>query len=286
VKRVLIIVNAEKEKAASLGARIAGTLEERGWEAVTFPLGPGLPGKFPAGDFAIALSLGGDGTVLHAARALAPGGAPVLAVNLGGRGFLADTPPERWLPAFEAWERGEAHQSRRLMLGYALLRGGAEIADGCCVNDLVISASGIAKLIRLSVDGQGIRPGGYRADGLIFATPTGSTAYSAAAGGPILDPEMEALLLTPICPSSLSNRPLVLPPDEILTVKVEANQRSGVLLNVDGQETRPLEEGDEIRIFRSPFSAFLVATERRSFYNVLRTKLNWTGDIDPGGNHA
>jgi NAD+ kinase len=119
--------------------------------------------------------------------------------------------------------------------------------------------------------------GQFRSDGLIVATPTGSTAYSVAAGGPILEPEMEAIIINPICPFTLSNRPIVLPPRETVIVEVEKEQRSGVLLTVDGQVTEPLEPGDRIYVREAPYQAQLVASGRIAFYQALRTKLAWSG---------
>jgi NAD+ kinase len=160
------------------------------------------------------------------------------------------------------------------------------------LNDAVISALGIAKLISLKVEseftavpGSGaaepakelIQLGQYRSDGLIVATPTGSTAYSAAAGGPILDPELAAMIINPICPFSLSSRPMVVPAHERVIVELEGVQRSGILLTLDGQVTESLEPLDRIFITRSAKDVLLIASDRRGFYNALRTKLNWSG---------
>jgi NAD+ kinase len=129
-----------------------------------------------------------------------------------------------------------------------------------------------------------MRLGQYRSDGLIVATPTGSTAYSVAAGGPILEPEMEAFIINPICPFTLSNRPLVMPARERVFVELEAEQRSGILLTLDGQVTEALEPEDRISICRAPYAARLIASDRRVFYTALRTKLNWSGVL--GGSDA
>ncbi|MCL2479938.1 MAG: NAD(+)/NADH kinase, partial [Treponema sp.] len=139
---------------------------------------------------------------------------------------------------------------------------------------------GIAKIIKLKVfasdgDFKYLSLGQYHSDGLIMATPTGSTAYSVAAGGPILDPEMEAIILNPICPFTLSYRPMVLPSHETLIVEVEQEQRSDVLLTVDGQVTEALEPGDRVFVSRAPWPGILVASDRAVFYNALKTKLSW-----------
>jgi NAD+ kinase len=208
---------------------------------------------------------------------MAPLGVPVFPVNLGTLGFIAAIHPEEWLEVFENWMERKARLSRRLMLDTVVKRGEKEVLRGSCLNDVVISASGIAKIIRLRVSSGDMPLGEYRSDGLIVATPTGSTAYSVAAGGPILDPELEALIINPICPFTLSHRPMVLPAGETVVVEVEAEQRSGVLLTVDGQVTEPLEPGDKIYIAKAPLPALLVASGRDSFYQALRTKLSWMG---------
>jgi NAD+ kinase len=169
------------------------------------------------------------------------------------------------------------------MLAISVERGRAPVMDNTCLNDAVISATGIAKLIKLEVRsnilrGEQVDLGFYHCDGLIVATPTGSTAYSLAAGGPILDPEMEAIILNPICPFTLSNRPLVLHSSQELEITVADEQRSGVLLTVDGQDTFSLECGDKIRIKQAPWQALLISADRHSYYSALRTKLSWSGD--------
>jgi NAD+ kinase len=182
------------------------------------------------------------------------------------------------------------------MLEVKVERRGKPPADFSCLNDAVIAASGIAKLVRLQVDaetdspegrGESIRLGPYRSDGLIVSTPTGSTGYSVAAGGPIIDPEMEAVIINPICPFTLSNRPVVVPADKRVIVEVEEEQRSAVLLTMDGQITQPLEPGDRISITKAPYQAKLIESDREVFYRALRTKLNWSqGGFNGEGSNA
>jgi NAD+ kinase len=165
------------------------------------------------------------------------------------------------------------------MLEATVNRENRELFRLSCLNDIVISASGNAKMIRLQVFSHVresvMRLGQYRSDGLIIATPTGSTAYSVAAGGPVMDPELETVIINPICPFTLSNRPIVLPSKETLIVEVEQEQRSGVLLSVDGQVTEPLEPGDRVYISPSSRHAILIASDRCAFYQALRRKLSW-----------
>jgi NAD+ kinase len=221
---------------------------------------------------------------------MAPLGVPIIPVNLGTLGFIAAVHPGEWKDTFEKWRQGKAAVSRRFMLDVSVERGGGRLALGPCLNDTVISASGIAKIIRLNVESElpaivgenseFIRLGQYRSDGLIVATPTGSTAYSVASGGPILEPEMEAIIINPICAFTLSNRPIVLPPRETVIVEVEREQRSGVLLTIDGQVTQTLEPGDRICLREAPYQAQLVASGRIAFYRALRTKLSWSGVME------
>jgi NAD+ kinase len=282
VKRALLIVNLHKTNARILAEKITGELRQKNIEVTSFSY-EGISEFHPDARYDICFSLGGDGTVLYAARTVAPRGIPILPINLGSLGFIAAVPPGEWAEVFDRWSRGDAPISRRLMLEITVERRGRIVARSACLNDGVISASGIAKLIRLQVASEmafprdHIRIGHFRSDGLIVATPTGSTAYSVAAGGPILDPEIEAVIINPICPFTLSNRPMVIPAHETITVEVEEEQRSGVLLTADGQVTEPLEPKDRIFIQKAPYQALLVASDREFFYRVLRSKLNWSG---------
>jgi NAD+ kinase len=282
IKRAALFVNFLKKDAGNLADEIREKLTGRGIEAVSFSSESAVEPE-AAGTCDAAFTLGGDGTVLYAARAMAPLGVPIIPVNLGTLGFIAAVPPGDWALVLDKWTAGTADISRRLMLEVDVDRRGKIVKRGVCLNDVVISASGIAKLIRLQVlseipPARGlIRLGRYRSDGLIAATPTGSTAYSMAAGGPILDPEMEALIINPVCPFTLSHRPLVLPARDTVILEVEREQRSGVLLTIDGQVTEALEPGDRIFLRQAPYQALLVFSDRNAFYKALRTKLNWSG---------
>jgi NAD+ kinase len=283
IKKFLLLVNLNKTNARILAEEMEKEFRRRNVEVVSFTFDNGA--RFDKQDgFDIAFSLGGDGTVLSAARIMAPLDIPILPINFGTLGFIAAVPPDEWEEVFSRWVQGRADISQRLMLEFSVERRDAVVVRGSCLNDVVISASGIAKVIRLQVEtlfpGGSIRLGHYRSDGLIVATPTGSTAYSVAAGGPILDPEIEAIIINPICPFTLSNRPIVVPAHETVVVEVETEQRSAVLLTIDGQVTEALEPNDRIYIRRSPYFARLIASDRKEFYKVLRTKLSWSGGPD------
>jgi NAD+ kinase len=282
MKRAALFVNKLKKDAGNLAEQISAKLRGRNIEVVFFSpenaVEPAVTGVYDA-----AFTLGGDGTVLYAARAMAPLGVPIIPVNLGTLGFIAAVPSDAWALVLDKWIAGTADISRRLMLSVEVERRGKTVKTGACLNDVVVSASGIAKLIRLQVlseilpDRGFIHLGQYRSDGLIAATPTGSTAYSMAAGGPILDPEMEAVIINPVCPFTLSHRPLVLPARDTVVIEVDKVQRSGVLLTIDGQVTEALEPGDRIFLRQAPYQARLVFSNRDAFYKALRTKLNWSG---------
>jgi len=279
-KKVILLVNIHKKNAQQLAGEIQAELEKRGAEVTFFPF-DGKPKKLPQGKWDIAFSLGGDGTVLYTARNLAPLGVPILPVNLGNLGFIAEINKEDWLDVFLKWEKGEITPAHRCMLEISVERKSKIIMNESCLNDAVISYSEKAKLIKLNVHiNKDTALGSYRCDGLVIATPTGSTAYSMAAGGPILDPEMEAMILNPICPFSLSNRPFVLPSRQTLTITVADEQRSEVLLTVDGQDTFPLECQDIICIKQAAFNAELIFNGSSMYYQALRTKLFWSGDAN------
>ena len=282
VRRAILFINPKKKRVRDLRDEVLRELTYLNIQADFFSF-KGKPDFSTEAGYDVAICLGGDGTVLSAARTISPLGIPIFPVNLGTFGFIAGVEPSEWRDVFESWLKGKAAYSRRLMLETSVERDGKELLKGCCLNDIVVSASGIAKIINLRVYGSEagragfVKLGSYRSDGLIVSTPTGSTAYSAAAGGPIVDPELEALILNPICPFTLSNRPMVLPAGETVMVEVGKEQRSGVLLTVDGQVTEKLKSCDKVILKKAPYSCLLIASDRNGFYQSLRKKLNWSG---------
>jgi NAD+ kinase len=279
LRRTLIVVNPDKDDAASVLEEVRSFLSLRSVESeVVSHSGEGE--VFPPGDFDLLFSLGGDGTVLFSARLAAPRGIPIFPINLGRLGFIAEIGRGEWESCLECYLAGTIKPTERLMLAIEVLRGRETIAKEIALNDAVVSASGIAKIITLKVELSGVPLGGYRADGVIVSTPTGSTAYSLAAGGPILNPTLEAMLINPICAFSLSNRPLVVPDTELIEIKVDRRQRSAVNLTVDGQVLVALEPEDIVRISASPFRARILPAGKLLFYDVLRAKLNWSGGHD------
>ena len=222
-------------------------------------------------DFLVVL--GGDGTLLSAARAVAPLNIPILGVNLGSLGFLTEVPLDELYPTLRAVDAKECEIEVRSMIHARLLRDGQQLADAHALNDVVISKTTIARLASFDIYVNGAYVSNYRGDGLIVSTPTGSTAYSLAAGGPILVPQVDALEITPICPHSLSHRPLVVQDSAEIEIKVQS-ATDEAFLSIDGQVGVPVAEGDKLVCCKSPYHTQLLRL-RKSFFEVLRTKLKW-----------
>lgn len=217
--------------------------------------------------------LGGDGTLLSMARAVGDLGVPLLGINLGGLGFLTATTLDELLPAMEALLAGAMAVEERMMLSARLVRGGQVVGEYVALNDVVITKSAMSRIIDLAVSVDGRHATAYRADGLIISTPTGSTAYNLSAGGPILFPTMDAVVLTPIAPHTLSNRPIVLPGAQRIDVTLRVEQE--VMLTMDGQVGVPLREGDTVEVGKARARIRLMRFEQKDFFSVLRTKLKW-----------
>jgi NAD+ kinase len=275
--RVLIIANLEKESAESVADSLAVTFASLGIESESYFYkgGPDGPPKAEGAD--LVVSLGGDGTVLYAARVAAPLGIPILPINLGRLGFIAEIGVGEWPSARASGVQGDLPISERLMLAVEAWRDGHRVASYCAMNDATVSAQGIAKLLGFGINLGASTLVRYRADGVIVATPTGSTAYNLAAGGPVLHPEMEAMIVNPVCPFTLSNRPLVVPADEAVEITMEEGRRTGAMLTIDGQETFTLRSGDRIRVSGAPQKARIHVSKGFAFYELLRSKLAWSG---------
>lgn len=226
----------------------------------------------------IIVVLGGDGTMLSAARLSCEKGIPLLGVNLGGLGFLTEVYKEDLYSAMERILAGKCPFQERMMLSTGIYRQGEKIAEYTALNDVVINKGALARIIDLHTSINDHYVTEYRADGLIVSTPTGSTAYCLSAGGPIVHPAAECIVLTPICPHTLTNRPIVLPEDS----EVEVSLRSpgeDVFLTLDGQVGFSLKQNDVVKISNSPHKTTLLMPCERNYYDVLRTKLKWAGGL-------
>ncbi len=222
----------------------------------------------------LMLVLGGDGTMIATARMLGDIEVPVMGVNYGGLGYLAEFPLEELFSALEAILAGDYKVQERLMLTVELRRGEELITKNRVLNDVVVNKSALARIIEIETYLNNQFLNRFRADGLIVSTPTGSTAYNLSAGGPIIFPSMNAIVITPICPFTLSNRPIVVPDDSVIEVRLMTKNEE-VALTLDGQVGFPLQAGDRALIRKSNATFNLVQPANRNYFDVLRDKLKW-----------
>ncbi len=281
IKVVGIVSKPRSELAARLVPEMISWLEQRGigvrLDIETAAYG-GRADSVPrdtvpeASDLVIVL--GGDGTLLSAARAIGGRDIPLFAVNLGGLGFLTAIKIDELYPQLERALTGEFRMERRRMLHCELIRDGRRVAEYEALNDMVLTKAEIARMIDLEVQVNGRFVCVYKADGLIIATPTGSTAYSLSAGGPIVYPTVAALALTPICPHTLTNRPVILHEECVIEV-INRSEDNVTYFTVDGQVGGLLMRGDTVACRRSENSISLVQPPEMMFFDVLREKLKW-----------
>lgn len=287
ISRVGIVAKSHLRAATPHLVEIGAWLHARGiqpvFETATAGLMPPAAGRLVADKTAlvqevdIVVVLGGDGTLLSVADAIGASGSgiPMLGVNFGSLGFLTEVTLPELYPSLDAALSGRAHIEDRMMLQSTTFRGGAAFADHIALNDVVITKGARSRMIDLSVSVGGEFVTRVKADGLIVATPTGSTAYNLAAGGPIVQPNMNALLLTPIAPHTLTNRPIVIPADSPVRVQPLMEDRDEVHITFDGQAGFELQPGDDIRICRAERVLRLIRPSTRSYFEVLREKLKW-----------
>ena len=263
-------------------ARLAAFLAARGHrvildaETAEFTPLPGYPTASTADIGAhatLAIVVGGDGTMLSIARQLAPFDIPLIGVNQGRLGFLTDIALSDMEPALSAMLDGAYVEETRTLLDTKLLRGDGQCERSLALNDVVVNKSAISRLVEfdLYIDGNFVFQ--YKADGVIIATPTGSTAYSLAAGGPVLMPSVDAFVVTPVCPHSLTHRPLVVMETSQIELRVETGEEQA-FLSIDGQIGLPVQQGDRVLCQRAGHKVKLMRI-RRTFFDVLRNKLKW-----------
>ena len=221
----------------------------------------------------LILVLGGDGTILRAARPAAIYGKPILGMNLGQLGFMAEAEMADCESILDALSSGSYHIEKRMMLDAEVLRDGKAMGRSVALNDMAVAKSAFARMIHLEVQINGEFVNHYAADGLLISSPTGSTAYSLSAGGPVIQPDMECLLVTPICPHTLNSRPIVTNPCAEVEVEVQDKDRN-MQLTADGQETVELQDGDRIRIHKSNRITQLICLPGSGFFHLLRSKLS------------
>jgi len=281
IKTVAIVSKPDRPELAEVLPQLCKRLKEHGYSVVMDNESAGYyPGQLAMArdEFAqlapdLVLVLGGDGTLLSASRAVASSGTLILGINLGTLGFLTEVQLSGLYPALDAIEKGDYLVDSRSMLSCSLLRNGSTLTTHVALNDLVVSKSAIARLnsFQLFVDSEFVSS--YKADGLIIATPTGSTAYSLGAGGPILKPDVQAFLITPVSPHGLTHRPVVVRDTVVIEIRVNTGQEQAYL-SLDGQVGMPVQEGDLVRCVKAEHPAKLLRFQK-TFFEVLSTKLKW-----------
>lgn len=278
-----VIGNARYEGLAAILTRVAETAARHRVslrsEAELASLWPEPPAPLDDEPVDAMLTFGGDGTLLRAARLLEGCEVPILGVNLGRVGFLTAATRDDYGEAVEALLTGRCRIEPRQALASAIEgRNGARSELPTALNDVVVHKSGVARMIRLDVAVDGERIGPYSADGLIVTTPTGSTAYSLSAGGPVVAPGVEGMLLTPICAHTLAVRPFVIPATALLTIEAAARWHEQLLVSVDGQQVTELEEGERVVLRRADHQVHLAYLAGTSYFTRLRRTLRW-GDL-------
>ena len=280
IKRVVIVYRRETPRAAKLACEVATWLTEKKLKVFSLPdqkvkLGKNSfvkKGKPSEADLVVVL--GGDGTYLEAVHFLGSVKVPILGVNLGSLGFLTETRQEDLYPNLLATLEGKMEMRPRAMLHVTLRRKGKVVFDETALNDVVIERGSHPHLIEMAVHSDKMLVSTLKADGLIIASPTGSTAYNLAAGGPVLHPEVKALMVTPICPHSLTSRPILLPDNVKLSLRmVDEPQRAH--LTVDGQKYQFVSNDDEVIVARAPYDHFVLRKPSHNFFNLLRDKMKF-----------
>jgi NAD+ kinase len=281
MKTVAIISKPAKEELKRIAPELISSLQKKGYRVIFDP----ETAVYTKGEAvnrsdlaehqpAFVIVLGGDGTLLAAARAVARVDVPILGVNLGSLGFLTEVPLDELYSSLDALEAGNAQRDPRSMLACRLLRQEKTIGEYVALNDVVITKSAIARMAEVEVTVDKTFVASYKADGVIVSTPTGSTAYSLAAGGPVLEPSVDAFVITPVSPHALTNRPLVVK-DSAEIVLVVTSPTEEAYLTVDGQIGVPLLQGDRVVCRRSEHRIQLLRASKRTFFEVLRAKLKW-----------
>jgi NAD+ kinase len=284
MRKVALVINTDKPLALEAGEAIIAWLEGRGIQPAIQAeaalklnrLDLALPAGAAWGEAELLVVLGGDGTLIRAAKAVAPYGVPVLGINTGHLGFLTELENGEIFEHLDRFLARDYRIEERVMLTARVERQGRVLVEMTALNDAVISKGPRARLVHLGVDVGATRVARYPADGVIVATPTGSTAYSLSAGGPIVEPTVDCLLVTPICPHTINSRTIVVGGREQVSVTI-LESPGEVGLSADGSDPFPLFPGDVVHVRRAPFAARLVRRHSYHFYDVLRRKL-----ADPG----
>jgi NAD+ kinase len=267
-RRVGIVHKLSSKEAAETAVLVSRFLRARGIEVTSDEAEIGKSAE-------LVLVLGGDGTLIHAATVLQDRAVPILGVNMGNLGFMTEVPQSELYTALEEVLAGSARVSERMKLRVHLHRNGTHerAVDMEVLNDVVIAKGALSRMVEMEIRCSGAFVSTLRGDGLIVATPTGSTAYALAAAGPIMYPTMRGVILAPICPHTLTQRPLVVPDAE--NIEIWLKNDSEVYLTLDGQKGLKLERGDRVQVKQSQNRVLLVRNPRMDFFGILRAKLRW-----------
>ena len=276
IRSVGIVVKPDHAEARATAVELSAWLTGRGIMEVRDPVSAGdvRPVNRQTLDVDLVVVLGGDGTMISTARLVGDKDVLVLGINYGSLGYLTDFRIEEMFPAIDAILAGQYEIDRRVMLDAEHWREDQKLAVGRVLNDVVINKAALARIIEIDVRLNDLFVNSFRADGLIVSTPTGSTAYNLSAGGPIVYPSMNAVVLTPICPFTLTNRPIVVPDHAAISLTLD-NENEGVVLSLDGQTGYPMRAGDRVLIRKSATTFNLVQPANRNYFDVLRDKLKW-----------
>jgi NAD+ kinase len=283
IKKVGIVANVEKENIAEFAASLEKWLEDRKIKVfleANIAAAVGKSGGFKMEDLASRVDLiavlGGDGTMLRTARYVAHRDVPIVGINMGTFGYLTEVNLNETYAALELILKGDFLTEKRMMLDVKIRRGNKLIGSGIVLNDVVINRGNLSRIVELetTIDGHYLTT--YKSDGLIISTPTGSTAYSLSAGGPIVFPGKDLIIINPICPHTLTNRPIIFPEKSDLQIVLRSKE-SGATITLDGQESYRITAGDLMIVRKSKFVTRLVLSPHRSYGEILRSKLGWGG---------
>ncbi|MBU1183749.1 MAG: NAD(+)/NADH kinase [Pseudomonadota bacterium] len=283
IKKVGIIANIAKEKSSEYTASLREWMIGRGLEVyleegIAAKIG-GLPGVERRKLWSIVdliVVFGGDGTILRTARLVRDRDVPIVGINLGVFGYLTEVNLDEMYSALEVILAGEFQVEKRMMLDVEISRGGKTLLEGSVLNDVVINRGNLSRIVELETTVDDRYMTTFKADGLIISTPTGSTAYSLSAGGPIVFPELYSIIINPICPHTLTNRPIILPESAEIKVTLRTMEK-GANVTLDGQVSFTVKSGDTVTIRKSRHVTTLVSSPHRGYLEILRTKLGWGG---------
>jgi NAD+ kinase len=283
IKKVGIIANIAKEQSPACTASLRDWMVARGLEVyleegIAAKIGalPGVERKKLALLVDLIVVFGGDGTILRTARSVQERAVPIVGINLGVFGYLTEVNLNEMFSALEVILAGDFQIEKRMMLDVQIQGVEESYEGGAVLNDVVINRGNLSRIVDLETSVNGSYLTTFKADGLIIATPTGSTAYSLAAGGPIVFPELDSIIINPICPHTLTNRPIILPESAVIKVTSRSLEQ-GATVTLDGQISFTVKSGDTITIRRSRYITPLVSSPHRGYLEILRTKLGWGG---------